>query len=162
MLRQKNIPAFYHPIGSDTNSKYALSWTPAQNKKMRWKLILIHEVLKLGYSVLFADSDVLLLKNPFPYLYSIRGYNFIGQSEVVRICSGFMFVKPSRESLLLFEKAACSASEKVNEQLALNLALKYTNTTAFHLPRSLFAGGPEFFGKYQYYWDRKGIYKCAD
>lgn len=111
----------------------------------------------LGYSVLYADSDVLFFKNPFPYLYGITGYDFIAQSEVVRICSGFMYVKSTMKTIGLLERAVAIVMTGERDQVAINNALRDTNTTAFHLPRSLFAGGLEFFGRYQYYWDRKGI-----
>ena len=163
MLRQKNIPAFYYSLGNDASSSYASASTPTFKKKMRWKLIIIHKVLLLGYSVLYADSDVLLLKNPFPYLSGISGYDFIAQSDVGCVCSGFMFIRPSNQSLYLLKQAVSYIQNpSVRDQVAINEALKATKTPAFRLPSSLFAGGLEFFGKYQYYWDRKGIFDCAD
>ena len=108
--------------------------------------------------ILYVDSDVILLKNPFPYLFSINGYDFIVQRDKGSVCSGFMFIKPSKQSLYLFEEAASYIQDvNVRDQSAINIARRVTKTPTYFLPESLFPSGMEFFKKYQYYWDRKGI-----
>ena len=44
---------------------------------------------------------------------------------------------------------------RIDDQTAINEALKETKTPAFQLPKSLFPTGYDFFIKYQYYWDRR-------
>ena len=158
MLRKNSIPAYYHCIGMDSHSAYSSSFTLAFSRKIRWKLFMIYEILRFGYSVLYIDSDVVLLKNPFPYLYAINGYDIIAQSDLHGICSGFMFVKPTNQTVCAFEKAiAIAQNVRIDDQTAINEALKETNTSAFQLPKTLFPTGYDFFIKYQYYWDRQGI-----
>ena len=100
---------------------------------------MIYEILRFGYSVLYIDSDVVLLKNPFPYLYAINGYDIIAQSDLHGICSGFMFVKPTNQTICAFEKAiAIAQNVRIDDQTAINEALKETKTPAFQLPSHCF------------------------
>ena len=84
--------------------------------------------------------------NPFPYLYAINGYDIIAQSDLHGICSGFMFVKPTNQTVCAFEKAiAIAQNVRIDDQTAINEALKETKTPAFQLPKSLFPTGYDFF-----------------
>ena len=88
---------------------------------------MIQEVLRLGYMILYVDSDVILLKNPFPYLYGISVYDIIAQNDNGDICSGFMFIKPTKQTQYVLERSVALVKEtNARDQVAINKVYGYS------------------------------------
>ena len=66
-LARHGLPTFKGKDDSDA-SKPSLFGTAAFKRKSRLKLHIVFEALKLGYTVLLVDVDIVFLKNPFPFL----------------------------------------------------------------------------------------------
>ncbi len=151
---------FYVHTGNNTESSntFALHQTAAFMEKTKWKITLILQVLKMGFNVLYADADVILLKDPFPYLESLSGYDFIAQKDGNYICSGFMYILSNPRSINAIGKAHEYVQKSImRDQIAVNLAIVRSNISYYLLPDSLFPSGLEFFRRYQFYWDRNGF-----
>ena len=72
---------------------------------MKWKIALILQVLRLGFNVLYVDSDVILLHNPFSDLNSRKGYDLLAQKDSNSVCTGFMYILSNSRSIGLFSLA---------------------------------------------------------
>lgn len=138
----------------DTIQSHSTRLSIAFFKKVHYKLVVIHTVLKSGYRVLYVDSDVVLLKNPFPYLYGLKQVDMIAQRDESVLCSGFMFIYPTDKSIKLFRKAIHDNATQGDNAIIAELA-KTENLDVTLLPISLFSSGYEFFQFNQYYWDLK-------
>ena len=124
---------------------------------MRWKIQFILDALSFGYRVLYVDSDVILLKNPFPVLESYQGYDLIAQGDQWNICTGFFYLPSSEKAIGIMRHAKDLVyNHDYRDQVAVNQAVKALNASILLLPQNAFPSGLEFFLKYQYYWDRKG------
>ena len=125
-------------------------------RKMRMKLKIILDVMSYGYDVLYMDSDVILFKDPFPYLYSIIGYDLIAQRDET-ICSGFMYLRSSNQSIALMSTAYRIVQQPgMDDRAALIKAINDSSVPYLLLTTRLFPSGGDFFEKYQYYWDKIG------
>ncbi|XP_054779902.1 uncharacterized protein At1g28695-like [Prosopis cineraria] len=81
--------------------------------KMMWRRTLfLLDVLKRGYSIIFTDTDVMWLRNPFTRLSNdtnedlqISTDNYLGNpwSENHNINTGFYFVRSNKKTISLFE-----------------------------------------------------------
>ncbi len=131
------------------------------NKKMELKLTLIKAVLSYGFSLLYMDSDVILLKDPFPYLQSITGYDLLAQKDVT-VCNGFMYIRPTNQSIAAITRAyEIIQQSDIDDQKALNTALKELPLSLLLLPTRFFPSGGDFFNRYQYYWDKTGRFDLS-
>ena len=158
-MHKQHIPAFLASIGNDTlfTSSFANQASAEFKRKVRWKIQFILDTLSYGYRVLYVDSDVILLKNPFAVLESYEGYDLIAQGDQWNLCTGFFYL-PSREKSIGVMKVAKDLvyNHDYQDQVAVNQAVKALNASILLLPQDAFPSGLEFFSKYQYYWDRKG------
>ena len=127
-------------------------------KKMQSKLALIKSVLSYGFRVLYMDSDVILLKDPFPYLKNITGYGLLAQKDIT-VCSGFMYIRPTNQCIAVMARAyEIVRQPDMRDQIAVITALQELSMPYLLLPTRFFPSGGDFFNRYQYYWDKTG--KC--
>lgn len=154
-----NVPLALLNIESDPSvdlTKAAICHTKEFHHKAHYKLVLWKLALSMNVRILYVDSDVILLKDPFEYLNSIDGYDIIGQRDGY-LCSGFMYMYPTR-----------------NTKLAVNIAIKIRPTLndaddqnsliygirsipdfkLLLLPFAIAPSGEVFFQSHSYYWDK--------
>lgn len=125
-------------------------------KKMQSKLALIKSVLSYGFRVLYMDSDVILLKDPFPYLKNITGFGLLAQKDI-EVCTGFMYIRPTNQSIAAMTRAYEIVRQPgMRDQIAVNTALQELSMPHLLLPTHVFPSGGDFFNRYQYYWDKTG------
>lgn len=70
------------------------------------KIVICKYILDLNFSVFVIDPDIVLFKNPFPYILSIKRYDIIAQGETPffkDISNGFVLYK-NNENMKLFFK----------------------------------------------------------
>ncbi len=126
------------------------------NRVIVAKMSLFHEVLASGFNLLYMDSDVILLKNPFSYLQNITGYDLIAQKDVT-VCTGFMYIRPTNQSIAVMTRAYEMVHQPdMDDQIAVNTALQELSMPYLLLPTRFFPNGGDFFDRYQYYWDITG------
>lgn len=161
------MPVFYADIGAD--SSYTATFTTQSSKefnsKVRWKVSIILRVIQAGFSVLYIDADVILLKNPFPYLNGISGMELIAQGYRNGIlCSGFMFFRPTNGTVALMKEAHRITLQQLStaDQYAINLARQRIRVSNMLLSPSLYPCGEDFFRKYQYYWEMNSLFASPD
>nr|GMD11815.1 Nucleotide-diphospho-sugar transferase protein [Ipomoea batatas] len=124
--------------------------------KMMWRRTqFLGDVLKLGYSFIFTDSDVLWLRNPFPRLSDLNEtldlqistdmFNGNERSESNPINTGFYMVRSNKRTMALFNSwyGMKNSSNGKKEQDVLNqlisqgvlselgLKVKFLNTQFF-------------------------------
>ncbi|XP_078162811.1 uncharacterized protein LOC144557997 [Carex rostrata] len=98
---------------------------------MMWaRTRLLSEVLRLGYSFIFTDMDILWLRNPFKnlkhqgedMLLGCDGYNGLPYDDRNSINTGFFFVSSNNNTISFLDKwyAARNNSEGKKEQDVLN------------------------------------------
>ena len=97
-MKKQHIPAFLALIGNDTlfTSSFANQASAEFKRKVRWKIQFILDTLSYGYRVLYVDSDVILLKNPFAVLESYEGYDLIAQGTSGTYALGSSICHPMR------------------------------------------------------------------
>lgn len=135
---------------------FANQQSPLFKQKMRNKLSLLLQVLTFGFNVLYIDSDVILLKDPFPYLQSFPQYDLLAQRDA-NICSGFMYFVSNPRSIAMMTRAYQIVQKpNMRDQTAVNNAVAERKTPYALLSANLFPSGGKFFGRYQFYWDRTG------
>ena len=158
-MQKQHIPVFPASIGKDTKftSSFANQASAEFKRKVRWKIQFILDALSYGYKVLYVDSDVILLKNPFPVLKSYEGYDLIAQKDGGSICTGFFYMNPTKRAIEVMRYAKDLVyNHGDRDQVAVNQAVKAHKASILLLSSTLFPSGFDFFSKYQYYWDRKG------
>lgn len=70
------------------------------------KINICKYLLELKYSVFIIDPDIVLFKNPFPFITSLERYDIIYQAEtsISRvICTGFVFYRYSEKMKYFFK-----------------------------------------------------------
>lgn len=147
-----------YSIGVDSKTQSFSSWGSSEFfRKVKTKITLITSFLEYGYNVLFVDADVILLKNPLPYLQSIQNETFIAQRDKT-VCSGFMYIKSCKTTINFMRYASVVAQNSTGcgDQGVILKCLRERPIPYYLLPDELFPSGRVFFDKYQYYWDRKG------
>ncbi|CAH9139664.1 unnamed protein product [Cuscuta epithymum] len=105
--------------------------------KMMWRRTqFLGEVLKLGYTFIFTDSDVLWLRDPFPKLRSTNEtldlqistdiFNGDDRSESNPINTGFYMIRPNNRTISLFDSwyAMKNSSDGMKEQDVLNKLIR--------------------------------------
>lgn len=135
---------------------FANQQSPVFKQKMRNKLSLLLQVLTFGFNVLYIDSDVILLKDPFPYLQSFPEFDLLAQRDD-NICSGFMYFVSNPRSIAMMTRAYQIVQKpNMRDQIAVNNAVEEKKTSYALLPTNLFPSGGKFFSRYQFFWDRTG------
>ena len=147
---------FFYSKGNHLDASFANQESSLFKKKMQSKLALIKSVLSYGFRVLYMDSDVILLKDPFPYLKNITGYGFAAQKDIT-VCTGFMYIRPTNQSIAVMSRAYEIVQQpEMDDQIAVNSALQELSMPHLLLPTHVFPSGGDFFSRYQYYWDKSG------
>ena len=145
-------------MGEDSSiaSSFADQATREFKKKIRWKITLLYQIVRSGMNLLYMDCDVVLLKNPFPYLYSVKGYDMMAQRDGRTICTGFMYFVSSPSTVTLLKQANMYVQHlTMDDQDAVNLAVKKTRMPFLFLPSDAFPSGFRFFARHQLAWDLK-------
>ena len=89
--------------GIDTQN-YTVFGSRTFNIKLQWKLNILMASLQCNVNVLYLDSDVFLLKNPFSYLSQYKNVDFVAQGDI-SVCTGFMYFWPTEVSIRMLEVA---------------------------------------------------------
>ena len=157
-LKKHNISVAIVSAESDllVDTTTASSWgTKAFRDKVQWKLNMLVNALQLNIRILYVDSDIILFHNPFPYLNSLIGYDIIAQNDTT-LCSGFLYLYPTQETIRTIKKAAAirPTLKNAGDQLAIVTAVKKNpKVRVFLLPKDLFTNGDIFFTSHNYYWE---------
>ncbi|KAK2077066.1 hypothetical protein QBZ16_004699 [Prototheca wickerhamii] len=84
-LRSKDVAAFHVDLGrdqEDSDPSKDLAWRGRTYKKlMKAKVHSILAITRLGYSVMWTDSDVAWLRNPIPMFAKYPEYDFLGSTD---------------------------------------------------------------------------------
>jgi hypothetical protein len=119
-------------------------------QKTNLKTAVMLEVLKLNYSVLMIDLDVILFKDPFPFFTCVECDIHI-QMDRALLNSGFVFARPTAASLQLYSRAwrFYIQYHKAHDQAYINMAarelLQAKNIQIQELSRRLFPCGIYYF-----------------
>ena len=150
-LTRLHVPSVFFKKKINTYvEQFTVQGSPLFVEKMRLKLDIILTALLNGFNVLYMDSDIVLRRDPFPYLFGLESYDMLVQRDV-SICAGFMFLY-ARDPVIRLVKLA--ASYKMDDQPALNRAYKETNEMKLlFLPENVFSSGKVFWGTHSFYWD---------
>ena len=103
-----DIPVALLNVENDTSvdiTKAAICHTKEFQNKVHYKLVLWNIAINLNVRILYVDSDVILLKDPFYYLNSITGYDILAQRDG-NLCSGFMYIYPTKDTKLAVERSS--------------------------------------------------------
>ena len=96
------------------------------------------------------DSDIALLKNPFPFFYSTKSYDMLVQRDET-LCAGFMFIYSKKSTIDLFK---LDIGNNIDDQPALIHAYNQKkNVNLYFLPTDSFSSGEVFWRKHSFYWD---------
>lgn len=72
LKKHTNMHTYYMASGSDNTTKVTGDSTTFRSKQFNLitarKKEAVHDILALGYDVLFSDTDVAILRDPMPYL----------------------------------------------------------------------------------------------
>lgn len=98
----KHHPLFLLNISEYLNG-YGNFGTDIYYKITNLKTLLVLETLKEGFSVLFTDLDVIILKDPFPYFTCLK-CDIHMQMDRVQFNTGFMYIKPTKPSIEFFSE----------------------------------------------------------
>ena len=103
-----DIPVALLNVENDTSvdiTKAAICHTKEFQNKVHYKLVLWNIAINLNVRILYVDSDVILLKDPFYYLNSFTGYDILAQRDG-NLCSGFMYMYPTKNTKLAVERSS--------------------------------------------------------
>ena len=126
---------------------------------MQWKLNIMLAAVLTKVKVLYMDTDITLLKNPFPFLNQYQDMDFVAQKSNY-ICAGFLYFWPTHRTLQLLDTARrIGLATKWDDQLAINYVTNSMkpNISYQYLPTDKFMNGRDFFSRYQYYWEPLGM-----
>ena len=102
-----DIPVALLNVENDTSvdiTKAAICHTKEFQNKVHYKLVLWKIAINLNVRILYVDSDVILLNDPFYYLNSFTGYDILAQRDAT-LCSGFMYMYPTKNTKLAVERS---------------------------------------------------------
>ncbi|MGJ8726172.1 MAG: putative nucleotide-diphospho-sugar transferase [Roseibacillus sp.] len=163
---QENLLASMQRVGfpmetvrvEGVEGSYGIYGSEEFNETVFKKLDLVWSLMKEGYSVLFVDVDIVFLKNPLPKLFRLLGtgvdavFQSAGQHPVSKVNTGFFLVRPTPESLSLFEvgnwKPKDQNLNEIHDQQYINQKLKSSEWLDFSyttLPLGQFPTGNHWF-----------------
>ena len=150
MLSKMNIHSVFLRNQTASTEQFTVQGSPLFAKKMQNKLDIIHTALLNGYNVFYMDSDIALLKNPFPYFYRLKSYDMLVQRDIT-ICSGFMFIYSRKSTIDLFK---IDIGNNKGDQAALIRAYNQKkNVNLNFLPTDTFSSGKVFWSSHSFYWN---------
>ena len=94
-------------------------------QKTNLKTWIVLHALRLGYTVLVSDLDVVMFQNPFPYL-TCEDCDLHVTRDRVQLNTGFIFVRPTSKSKHLYSVAwdLYQRYHKGNDQAYFNSAMQ--------------------------------------
>ena len=150
MLSKMNIHSVFLRNQTASTEQFTVQGSPLFAKKMQNKLDIIYTALLNGYNVFYMDSDIALLKNPFPYFYRLKSYDMLVQRDIT-ICSGFMFIYSRKSTIDLFK---IDIGNNKGDQAALIRAYNQKkNVNLNFLPTDTFSSGRVFWSSHSFYWN---------
>ena len=158
-LAAMNIPVAIVDAEQDekVDTSIASTWgTKEFQNKVQWKLIMLKKALEQNIRVLYIDSDIILLKDPFPIINSFDKYDIIAQRDGT-ICSGFMYLYPTKTTKRVIRRAIKIRPllVKAGDQKAIITAVREIRSVkVLLLPTTQFSSGEVFFKTHSYYWDK--------
>ena len=132
-------------------------WTTSAFVKMVLKLVIVRDLLSLDLRVLYMDCDILLFKDPFPYLQRYEHLDMVAQRDET-LCAGFMYIQPTAVSKRNFFMSIMEMYRRgIMDQDALTIVVNATDSSSFaYLPSDLFENGNLFSMSHQFFWDHTG------
>lgn len=112
------------------------------NKIVSIKVMLIQQLLNRGKQVLYCDSDIVILRNPMPHILSHSTPVVIQaeQTDPLRLCTGFIFVRPNQETIQVFDwtriPPLCISEQPVVNYLLKDLGVPYTPLDSTQFPQA--------------------------
>lgn len=127
-LKEFNMECYYYDISILTRGvdmKRGDFGTSAYYLKTNIKTLIVLQAIKLSYTVLVVDLDIVFLKNPFPYL-TCSECDIHIQQDRVHLNSGFVYVRPTNKSIALYETAwqQYNRYKKSHDQAYINMAVQ--------------------------------------
>ena len=120
-------------------------------QKTNLKTWIVLHALKLGYTLLVVDLDIVMFQNPFPYL-SCNECDLHVTRDRVQLNTGFLFVRPTSNSKYLYKVAwdLYQRYHKANDQAYFNSAVKVLENEGIkvhvkELPQRTFQCGVFYF-----------------
>lgn len=121
-FREQGIYCYPDVVDPDASS-HSLYNSKAFIRKTGHKIDLVLDALKLGFTVLLVDLDIVFFKNPLPFM-DCDKCDIHYQYDVSEINSGFMYVRPTKASITLYEKAVVERNKRgIPDQKAIKAAL---------------------------------------
>ena len=149
-LQQHGVSSFdyLHDKDGKTPSSYGSS---AFKRKTHLKTKIVLNALFLGLTVIIIDVDIVLFKDPVPYLLC-DDCDIQIQSDLSEGNSGFYMARPTKGSIILHQQAWDKAqyyAEKMSNQAIMNKVMHYMWQTGQVkvgiLPLELFPPGKVYF-----------------
>jgi hypothetical protein len=147
-----NMPVYFH--NKNITNKSIGAWkSGAFNEKSKIKLEIVLMVLKMGYTVLMTDLDMVFISNPFLDITCGADCDFAIQDNSNRpantpkqVNSGFLFIKSNSRTIQLYEALVREAglSEDSDDQDVFNRVLDRQDIPGLHfvvLPRLKYCVG---------------------
>lgn len=133
-------------------------WTTSAFVKMVLKLVIVRDLLLLDLRVLYMDCDILLFKDPFPYLQQYEHLDMVAQRDET-LCAGFMYIQPTTVAKRHFFLSIMEMYRRgIMDQDALTITVNATDASSFaYLPSDLFENGHLFSMSHQFFWDHPGM-----
>ena len=162
ILSEEGYPVFYYKndlLSVDEAATSTRMWTSSAFSKMVLKLVIIKDLLLIRLRVLYLDSDILLFKNPFPFLQNYESYDMVAQRDDT-LCAGFMYIQPTTETIRLFHLSMNEMYRRgIMDQDALDIVVHQSSTLRFSfLPVRQFMSGREYSRYHQFFWDKSGTF----
>ena len=118
-----------------------------------FKFSVIRYLLFNHINVLYSDSDIILFKNPIPYLQSLNTQSIVFQQDTT-LCTGFFFAKSNPFSISLFDQALQVINiTRGGDQHSMMKVYRKRHLKPYLLPNQQFCSGLVFFSSHQYSWD---------
>lgn len=118
-----------------------------------FKFSVIRYLLNNSLNVLYSDSDIILFKNPIPYLQSFKTESIVFQQDTT-LCTGFFYAKSNPLSISLFNQALTVINiTRGGDQHSMMKVYHQRHLKPILLPSDHFCSGLVFFSSHQYYWD---------
>lgn len=132
----------------DTETTPALYGTTRFSNVVNMKVVFIQVLLQRGKQVLYCDSDIVVLKNPLPYMEPmLQDKDVIVQREKhdqTVLCTGFVLVKPTPATLKTFDWHRIPTTA-TSEQPMLNYLFQKFDVPHLPLSTRLFPSGAEWY-----------------
>jgi WD40 repeat protein len=85
---------------------------------------LVHELLKAGFNVVWSDTDIVWLRDPFPVFYYNKSIDLQIQSDDDDICAGFFYAKSNAKTIRFFDRVVNYTSPVIDDQTAMRRYLQ--------------------------------------